>query len=311
MSKKSIYLLGIILTIIIGAILCYVIHCDCHLNKDANLNSHKTEISNVTTNPFSVSDGASGFAVNAADNFNFLTSNSSFITPVSSDVLSGVAKIKDQLLKNPSQILDVTGFYKSTETNNSKFDNLGLARANSIKDYLVSLGVPANQVNPVSKLNDGIVADANNTLFGPLAFNFSGTNTPVTKVASGDSKVSDVLKANNGTLKGTTFVLNFASGQSTRSLSASQREKLNNISNAVKGSDLSISVVGHTDSDGGEASNKVLGKKRAEYVKDHLLKHGVSANKVITSSKGEDQPVASNATANGKFQNRRIVITIN
>ena len=63
MSKKSIYLLGIILTIIVGSILCYVIHCDCHLDKDANLDSNKSGITNVTTNPFSLSDAASGFSV--------------------------------------------------------------------------------------------------------------------------------------------------------------------------------------------------------------------------------------------------------
>ena len=67
-----------------------------------------------------------------------------------------------------------------------------------------------------------------------------------------------------------------------------------------------VEIVGHTDSDGAKAYNQTLSEKRAESVKDRLVKNGVEASRITTSGKGEDEPVATNKTAAGKAKNRRI-----
>lgn len=69
---------------------------------------------------------------------------------------------------------------------------------------------------------------------------------------------------------------------------------------------LSVSIIGHTDSDGAEAANLTLSKKRAESVKRYLVGNGVQEDRLQTDGKGESDPVASNNTAEGKAQNRRV-----
>jgi OOP family OmpA-OmpF porin len=72
----------------------------------------------------------------------------------------------------------------------------------------------------------------------------------------------------------------------------------------------SINVVGHTDSDGTEAYNQGLSERRAASVKDYLIQQGVSGSVISTSGKGESSPAASNATREGRQQNRRVEISI-
>ena len=57
-------------------------------------------------------------------------------------------------------------------------------------------------------------------------------------------------------------------------------------------------------------SNYILGSKRADFIKNQLLKSGSSDTEILTSSKGESQPTASNTSVDGRSQNRRTVITI-
>jgi OOP family OmpA-OmpF porin len=71
---------------------------------------------------------------------------------------------------------------------------------------------------------------------------------------------------------------------------------------------LRIVAVGHTDSVGSDAYNMKLGEKRASAVADYLLSEGVSPSRVDVRSEGESRPVASNATAEGRAENRRVEI---
>jgi outer membrane protein OmpA-like peptidoglycan-associated protein len=72
-----------------------------------------------------------------------------------------------------------------------------------------------------------------------------------------------------------------------------------------------ISVEGHTDSTGSEKYNQTLSVKRAEAVKKYLLDNGASdGDKIKAAGYGETKPIASNKTAKGRFENRRVEILI-
>ncbi|MEL6464782.1 MAG: OmpA family protein [Pseudomonadota bacterium] len=71
-----------------------------------------------------------------------------------------------------------------------------------------------------------------------------------------------------------------------------------------------VQIIGHTDSDGDAAFNQQLSERRANAVADVLLAQGVPFNRVQTFGRGESQPIATNATAAGKQQNRRVEIVI-
>jgi outer membrane protein OmpA-like peptidoglycan-associated protein len=73
---------------------------------------------------------------------------------------------------------------------------------------------------------------------------------------------------------------------------------------------LKIAVEGHTDSVGGAATNQALSEKRANAVRDYLVSAGISADHITADGKGEESPIATNKTAAGRQQNRRVELVI-
>lgn len=71
-----------------------------------------------------------------------------------------------------------------------------------------------------------------------------------------------------------------------------------------------LEIEGHTDALGPAKRNEAMGLKRAESVRAFLFAQGVALNRMSTISLGEYVPVASNMTAAGRAQNRRVVIVI-
>ncbi len=68
-----------------------------------------------------------------------------------------------------------------------------------------------------------------------------------------------------------------------------------------------VKIIGHTDSDGKDADNLILSKKRAESVKTSLVKDfGIDESRLETDGKGAGQPVDTNTTTEGKANNRRV-----
>jgi OOP family OmpA-OmpF porin len=71
-----------------------------------------------------------------------------------------------------------------------------------------------------------------------------------------------------------------------------------------------IIAVGNTDSVGSDAYNMALGQRRAQSVKAYLISKGVDGSRIYTESKGKSNPVASNATPEGRSKNRRTDIEV-
>ena len=73
---------------------------------------------------------------------------------------------------------------------------------------------------------------------------------------------------------------------------------------------LKIAVEGHTDNVGGTAMNQALSEKRANAVRDYLVSAGISGDHITADGKGEESPIATNKTAAGRQQNRRVELVI-
>ena len=82
------------------------------------------------------------------------------------------------------------------------------------------------------------------------------------------------------------------------------------VKNLQADKNLKVLITGHTDNIGSEQVNIRYGKKRAETLKALIVKRGAPAAQISTDSKGPKEPVASNDTEEGRYQNRRAVITI-
>jgi adhesin transport system outer membrane protein len=71
-----------------------------------------------------------------------------------------------------------------------------------------------------------------------------------------------------------------------------------------------VIAVGHTDGVGTAAYNQRLSERRAEAVKAYLVSNGIPAERIRTEGRGLTEPVASNATPQGRAQNRRVEVTV-
>jgi OmpA-OmpF porin, OOP family len=71
-----------------------------------------------------------------------------------------------------------------------------------------------------------------------------------------------------------------------------------------------VTVERHTDNTDNAAKNQTLSEKRAEAVRDFLVSAGVPADRITAVGKGDTQPVATNKTAAGRQQNRRVELVI-
>lgn len=90
------------------------------------------------------------------------------------------------------------------------------------------------------------------------------------------------------------------------------KAKLDTVAAKVKGGAkvTEINVTGHTDSRGSNSYNQKLSERRAASVKTYLVSQGVDGSIIHTRGMGETAPVASNKTAEGRQQNRRVEVEI-
>lgn len=104
--------------------------------------------------------------------------------------------------------------------------------------------------------------------------------------------------------------ITFATG--SYQLNNSAATSLNSVGSVLaQYTDTTISIVGHTDNTGSDAINEPLSRNRASAVANYLVSRNVAANRITTSGAGSRQPVASNNTAAGRAENRRVEITVN
>ncbi|NYT24014.1 OmpA family protein [Alcaligenaceae bacterium] len=89
------------------------------------------------------------------------------------------------------------------------------------------------------------------------------------------------------------------------------RQVLDQVAGQVETLNLeTLIAVGHTDSIGSEQYNQGLSERRANSVKNYLVSKGIASDRIYTEGKGETSPIASNATREGRAQNRRVEIEI-
>jgi len=87
---------------------------------------------------------------------------------------------------------------------------------------------------------------------------------------------------------------------------------LEEITQVIKGNPqiTRLSIEGHTDSTGADKHNQKLSEQRAAAVRDHLVQHGVEAERLSSRGWGKSKPIGDNSTATGREENRRVEFVI-
>jgi OmpA-OmpF porin, OOP family len=302
MSKKALYLLGIAITIILGTFLYVNFCCNCTM-KTPTADTEKVPVvvaQDAIVVPFILN--GSGIDYHTNDNIKFLKNSFAVVLPVSDSVSIGIENLKTFLIAHPKQKITITGYATSDEKNSTGFENLGLARANDIKKYFVSKGLSGSQFDTKGQIIDKWKTNSD-TLLGPAEYKFE------TEEAA--PAVTDEWIVLKDKINGDPLILHFSTNKSRDKVTEAEKQKVADLvkyTEHVK--DAVILVVGHSDNVGNRDSNITLGQKRAEFSKSYLSKNGIDNTRITTESKGPDEPVGENTTAEGRANNRRTVITI-
>lgn len=203
--------------------------------------------------------------------------------------------IKYYLEKNNSNNLFIVVNYLKSEINTTTGENLGQKRGEFFKNWLINSGIPSDRISIESQLTE-FVYDESNLNNESISLYFKDLVS---------------LRASNATAIVTNKTLRFSFGnQSFRPTDELIDYVIDLKSYLSQYPNKKIHVVGHTDSEGDETFNYNIGLKRAQFVKDFLISQQIEPYKIITESKGEKEPIADNATREGKSLNRRIEMII-
>lgn len=176
----------------------------------------------------------------------------------------------------------------------------------------------------MSELNSGPASDTSASMFSVgLSYHF-GTNKPapvakaeprpVAEPAPAPAPVVEEKKPEPPKKQTITFqsqqdVSLFETGSSK--LSAAGTRRFESVATLLTTYPQSkVDVVGHTDSRGSAKFNQKLSEERAQAVADYFVAKGVDSSRITVKGDGESNPIASNDTAAGREQNRRVEVTI-
>ncbi|HRK28231.1 MAG TPA: OmpA family protein [Chitinophagales bacterium] len=213
------------------------------------------------------------------------------LPPAIQETLPAVAQY---LQNNLNKQLKITCPYSPTEKNNTIMPDLGLARAEMLKQKLVANGAPEDRILLAS---EPVAAPlfVRDYLVGGTQFTFMPNRLlPFT--------VETMLQNDSVTVY-------FEGGTTRFTMPAETRIYLENLRQYLLQNPLSIiQLTGHTDNQDTDEYNINLGQNRCNVLKSYMIELGLPDNRIITKSMGEFAPAYPNTLEEGKMRNRRVVI---
>ena len=197
---------------------------------------------------------------------------------------------KIEILKGnkPGKVLSIVGQYYEGEVNTTSFDNIGLARAEAARK-LLSDSIDPSRIEISGKLMDNDENSKTNQFEGN-SFSWKTKNENIKQV-------------------GNKALIYFPSNSSKKIDNSNITNYLKEVASGLK-PNQKIVVTGHTDDQGRTSVNRRIARKRANSIKDLLIEYGVSASKITALSEGEESPIATNDTEEGRQKNRRVELEI-
>jgi OOP family OmpA-OmpF porin len=196
--------------------------------------------------------------------------------------------------QSPASVVEITGLYDTQEINNSQYQDLGLARAENLKQLLLLSGIKRSMrvKSRTSDLSSGLGSSIVNAVEFELV--------PKEELTTGFL----ITERNNK------LVIHYPTNAATPVSNQQVINALKKMADQALKSKRNLLVVGHTDSHGESMENMKLGLIRATTIKDMLLSYGMQENQVLAESEGEAVPLVSNTTPRGRQQNRRVEIIL-
>lgn len=173
--RELLLIIGMILTILLGILLypedcCKTDQAKTSVTQTADEQTPATAAKDATSWPFLVAEAANGFNAESQDQFNFALNGSDVVTPLSPKLGHAVDRVAAYLNKHKDRLLTITGYHRGDEAGNADWPNLGLARADAVRRYLIERGVAPNQLGIAGALDDSLTPTPQNVLLGPVKY---------------------------------------------------------------------------------------------------------------------------------------------
>lgn len=197
--------------------------------------------------------------------------------------------------KYNGQTIEIVGSYFADETNTTSFSNLGLARAQQLKNMLAS----CMDTSKIRLLAMEISKDSNfKAPFDALKIQMADTTN-----YSNLSEVKIVSHENSAEIY---FPSSSIKGLTNEGFTKLLKDYITKIGTSSQ----KIKLEGHTDNVGAEYANKTLSEDRCKVVRDQLVSLGLSKDKIIIEAFGSSKSKVENNTPENKAKNRRVEIKI-
>ncbi|MFQ5644873.1 MAG: OmpA family protein [Thiogranum sp.] len=208
-----------------------------------------------------------------------------------------ISEHRNELGDDLAQVYSVTVIGYTDSTGDANY-NMGLSerRAQAVSDYLVTLGVPADKTRVLGRGESNPIA-SNDTKEG------RAWNRRVEVIVVAQPRALDAI------IFPSVALFERRSGELSAQGIELLEKNLHDAREQLKRATY-IEVVGHTDDVGDDDYNQKLSEQRARAVAKYLVKSGVDASKIVAMGAGERMPVASNATEEGRADNRRVEVLV-
>lgn len=216
-----------------------------------------------------------------------------------SQIMSGGAR--PELLNTAPSPVELT---RRTESDTRKWLPLLLVALAALGLWLFARG----RMHHAANLTNQAVTNTTNALSNiPLP---GGTNLSVPQGSMNYNLAHYLGDAAQGTPRTFTFDhLNFETG--TTQLTADSTQTVQNLTSIMKAyPNARFQISGYTDNTGSAQANQTLSQQRAEAVRSMLINNGVSGDRISAAGFGEQNPIASNDTDEGRARNRRTELTV-
>ena len=254
----------------------------------------KTETGVLTMEKLGLKEGATNI-LEGYDQFAFAPGT--FAATPSANNQEFLDKVTAYFKANPDKNLKITGFYLPSEKDapSGIFENIGLARADAIRNLLMKAGIAQDRISLSSQMLEGTQM-AETLRFDVIAAPKAGTK----------ELKQEAFTFFNMSFSDANFDYNSDEFNPGRQFGLYADSLVTYTKANPK---AAITLTGHTDNRGEDQYNNDLGKKRAEAVKAYLVGKGVKAT-ISTATKGETEPVAPNDTEENMRKNRRVNVRI-
>ncbi|MEL7162781.1 MAG: OmpA family protein, partial [Bacteroidota bacterium] len=210
-------------------------------------------------------------------------------------------RLRDSLQRafaaDPTQLLNVYGYFYGSEPIPPGYENMGLMRADEIKKLLVAqTSIPADNIVTLAERLDGA---PDGDPWDPAGFFAMRAQA----AAEAESEIIQLGKDEIDIL--------FPFSSSTKDVDPEVDAYLSKLAQRLQQTEETVVLTGHTDDVSSNEFNMGLGQRRADFVKQILVRNGAPANRITTRSRGEEDPRVPNTTEANRHQNRRVNVKLN